>query len=584
MRTLIDFCAPQGDPASALRGAFEHPCQTLIAHTPAEVKPLLDQVDALARSGLWCVGYVRYEAASAFDHALHTHAPDGPLAWFGIYDKCLPWPHDTTLQGSAQVHWHPALTRDTFDANMARIHQAIAAGELYQVNYTAALHGQLQGDPQALFMALQRAQPGAYSAFIDTGREQVLSVSPELFFDWHGKQILVRPMKGTAPRGASPATDAALAEQLRSTPKELAENVMIVDLLRNDLSRIAQPFSVHTPRLFQVQALPTVFQMVSDVSATTRPGTTLTEVFSALFPCGSITGAPKVRAMQLICDLEPHPRGVYCGAVGVVRPGGHATFNVAIRTVTLKDDHAQCGIGSGITFDATAEAEWQEWRVKRGFLDRASQPFNLLETLCLEDGQLRHVSAHLARLARAGAHFGYPLDTANVEQALHALAQSHPQGDWRVRLQLGRNGQVQTEAFALAPTPEPVRLQLAHTPLEEADSEFVRFKTTHRPHYDAFTPTEPGVFDTVLWNRQGEITECTRGNIALRIDGQWVTPPLSCGLLDGVGRALLLAQGQLVERVVRVDELPQVQALAFVNSLRGWLAAQLAPSPKPHVP
>lgn len=574
MRTLLDFRAPQSDPAAAVRHAFERPVQTLIANTPDQVRPLLDQVDALARQGHWCIGYVRYEAAPAFDAAFTTHPADGPLAYFAVYDQAQPWPEDDT-PGEAQVQWHSPLQREGFNQRMDRIHQAIAAGDLYQVNYTAPLHGTLQGDARALFMALRRAQPNGYAAFLDTGAEQVLSVSPELFFDWQDDRILVRPMKGTAPRGASAADDERLTQALRTSPKELAENVMIVDLLRNDLSRIAQPFSVKTPRLFHIETLPTVFQMVSDVQALTRPGTTLADVFTALFPCGSITGAPKVRAMQLIQAIEPEARGVYCGTVGVVRPGGHATFNVAIRTVTVRGQAARCGIGSGITFDATADDEWQEWRHKRGFLERASQRFSLLETLRLEAGQWRDAPLHAARLTRAAAHFGYPLSAAALQDQLHTLSQSHLQGTWRVRLLLASNGQVSATAYPLEASPERVVLKLANTTFEAADSEFVRFKTTHRAHYDAYTPTQPGVFDTLLYNRHGELTECTRGNIAVKLDGRWVTPPLRCGLLDGVARARHVQSGTLTEAVVRVQDLPRAQGLAFVNSLRGWLAADL---------
>lgn len=574
MPTLIDFCAPHTDSGAALRCSFDLPCQTLVAHTSDQVRPLLDAVGALARQGLWCVGYLRYEAAPAFDSALAVHAPDGPLAWFGVYEQAQEWPAEAT-EAPAQVYWNSGIARADFDQQMGRIHQAITEGELYQVNYTAPLHGTFEGNVQTLFLALRRAQPNGYAAFLDTGFEQVLSVSPELFFDWKDDRILVRPMKGTAARGASAQEDALQSERLRSSPKELAENVMIVDLLRNDLSRIAQPFTIKTPQLFQVQTLPTVFQMVSDVQAVTRDGTTLTDVFAALFPCGSITGAPKVRAMHMIQTLEPQARGIYCGAIGVVRPGGHATFNVAIRTVTLQGAAARCGFGSGITADATATDEWQEWRHKRGFLVRASQSFDLLETIRLEEGRLHRVSAHLARMARAAAHFAYSFDAAKLEPLLQQLAVSHPQGLWRVRLQLGANGQAQAQALPLQVTPTPVLLQLAECALEEADGEFVRFKTTHRAHYEAFAPTEASVFDTVLWNRQGEITECTRGNIAVLLDGRWVTPPLSCGLLNGVARAHYLQQQRLVEEVVRLADLPRAQALAFVNSLRGWVEARL---------
>lgn len=571
---LIDFADPQQPGATALPLAFGEPDQVLVAHAVDEVAAVLAQVDALSRQGHWCVGYVRYEAAPAFDAALQVHAADGPLVWFGVHAQPLPEVASETLP-EPTVAWNAAVARPVFDLNMADIHRAIAAGELYQVNYTAPLQAQFAGSALAYFQALRRAQPRAYSAFIDAGGEQVLSVSPELFFDWNGERILGRPMKGTAARGVTPADDAANATQLRNTPKERAENVMIVDLIRNDLSRIAQPHSVKVPRLFHLEALPTVWQMTSDVEATTRPGTTLLDVFTALFPCGSITGAPKVQAMRMIKTLEPEARGVYCGAVGVVRPGGNATFNVAIRTVTVQGDKARCGIGSGITFDAQADGEWAEWRSKRMFLERASQPFELLETLALHDGVLPHVDMHLDRMATAAQHFGTPWDRARALQALHALAATHPQGRYRVRLLLPASGHFQAQAFALAATPQPVCLQLAHAPLADAHGEFVRFKTTRRAHYDAFTPTDPGVFDTVLFNAEGEVTECTRGNLAVLLDGRWVTPPLSCGLLPGIGRAVHLQSGRLTEAVVRVQDLPRAQGLAFINSLRGWLDARL---------
>jgi len=577
MQTLIDFAATGADSASApMRCAFGAPCQTLVAHSMAQVRPVLDAVQALAQQGLWCVGYLRYEASAAFDPALSVHEADGPLAWFGVHKAPQDWP-EPEMQTAATVvaQWQDGLSRTAFEQGMVDIHRAIADGEVYQINYTSQLHGKLQGNALDLFMALRRAQPGGYGAYIDTGCEQVLSVSPELFFDWDGERILTRPMKGTTPRGATAQDDAALAAQLRASAKEQAENVMIVDLIRNDLSRVAQPNSVTVPHLFRLEALPSVWQMTSDVQARTRPGTTLAEVFAALFPSGSITGAPKVRAMQMIRALEPEPRGVYCGAVGVVRPGGAATFNVAIRTVTAQGDELRCGIGSGITADATANGEWQEWRHKRAFLERASQPFELLETLALEDGNLRHAPDHLARLARAAAHFGYPWDMARVKASLMQLADAHRQGLWRVRLRLDARGQAQAEAYAMEVTPTPVKLALAPTAFEEAGSEFVRFKTTKRAHYDAAAPHMAGVFDTLLWNRQGELTECTRGNVAVQLDGRWVTPPLYCGLLDGVGRANYLREGRLVEAVVRVDDLPRATGLAFVNSLRGWLDAVL---------
>ncbi|SEL23733.1 para-aminobenzoate synthetase / 4-amino-4-deoxychorismate lyase [Variovorax sp. YR750] len=577
-RTLIDFAQPHGD-ARRLRLGFGAPSRVLVARTAAEVHPVLDAVEALAREGRWCVGYLRYEAAEAFDRAFAVHTEDGPLAWFGVHDEALPWPEAPGDDAAPSIDWQPGISRADFDRRMQAIHRAITDGELYQLNYTAALHARFDGDAQTLFMALRQAQPDGYTAFIDTGEEQVLSVSPELFFDWRGDRILTRPMKGTAPRGATPAEDETLAQRLRTVPKERAENVMIVDLIRNDLSRVARPFSVRVPRLFHTEALPTVWQMTSDVEALVREGTTLADVFGALFPCGSITGAPKVSAMRMIRELEPEARGVYCGAVGIVRPGGHATFNVPIRTVTLRNGEARCGIGSGITADARADAEWEEWHHKRAFLDRAGQAstpsFDLLETLALADGELRDAPEHLARMAAAAAHFGRPWNEETVARCLDGLKARHAAGMWRVRLLLDAQGTPRAEAFAMEAPPARVRLQLAERPFDEAHGDFTRFKTTRRAHYEAFAPTAPGVFDTLLWNRDREITECTRGNIALLLDGRWVTPPLHCGLLNGIGRANRVRGGQLAEAVVRVDDLPRVRALAFVNSLRGWLDADL---------
>lgn len=558
------------------------------------LRALLHTVEQAARAGCWCVGGLRYEAASALRPALQTQAASGPLAWFAVCEAppvgAISAPPNGGLPPPLPaLHWESTLSRAAFDAGMGRIHAGIAQGHYYQINYTQQLHGRADApvDGAALFAHLQRAQPGGYAVYLDMGAQQIASVSPELFFDWHqpaqgSGHILTRPMKGTAARGATPQADAAQAQHLQTSAKERAENVMVVDMLRNDLGQIAELGSVQVPSLFDVQALPSVWQMTSDVRAQLPQGTGLLAVFEALFPCGSVTGAPKRSAMRAIAALETEPRGWYCGALGVVRPDGaggiRATFNVPIRTVVVQGEERQdvrCGIGSGITADATAPGEWAEWRAKRAFVERVSMAFDLLETLALENGHLRHLPLHLQRMQAAAQHFGYPWQAAAVQSALLALAQAHPTGLLRVRCTLSADGRVDAQAHACGAPPAQVWLQLAPEPLPEAHSEFVRFKTSRRAHYERFAPKEAHIFDTVLWNEAGEITEGTRGNVAALIEGQWVTPALSCGLLNGIGRQVALAEGRVVEGVIRVADLPRVQQWAFVNSLRGWVNAKL---------
>lgn len=604
---LIDFAASHdGVTPSQPRCVWGTPRYVLTAYDVGQVCPIIMQAEAAARAGAWVVGYVCYEAAPAFDAALQVCPPlqtsnAVPLVWFAVHDAPLTSGDSASASASESaphIVWDtaPLNALDTFADALAHIQSGIAQGTYYQVNYTTALWGRLQaGTASTLFAALQRAQPGGYAALLDiavdaavdaASAHQVLSLSPELFFDWRADAngqgpILTRPMKGTAARGRTPAQDAHQAALLGRSAKERAENVMIVDLLRNDLSRIATAHSVRVERLFHVQALPTVWQMTSDVQAHTRPGTRLVDVFRALFPCGSVTGAPKVQAMRAIAALEGQPRGVYCGALGWLRPDGQggmaATFNVPIRTLELRGTRVRYNVGSGIVWGADTQAEWREWHAKRAFVERASAPFELLETLALDEGTLRQCALHLARMQGAAAHFGYPWDEACITACLQSLIAQHPHGLWRVRLLLNAHGQPQAQAFALTATPQPVRLKLAPRPLSNAHSEFVHYKTTRRAHYAAFAPdAASGVFDTLLYNEAGEITETTFGNVAALLDGRWVTPALSSGLLPGVGRALALQHGRVIEQVLRLrEDVPRVQAWAFINSLRGWLSAEL---------
>lgn len=612
---LVDFPDPTAPDAPRWRWRFGQPTRWLVAHDPAQVAPLLDAVHAAARQGQWCVGWVAYEAAPGLNPHLPVKAlpPGQPYAVWAVFDEAHPWPGpatrpsgDAPAGGWAAGPWQADLAEPEARDRIEAIRALIRAGEVYQVNLTTRLastwcnpSGPPQGGIVPWFEALQRSQPQAYSLMLDARAAcrapgVVLSISPELFVDWHGEQLTTRPMKGTAARQPEPQADADAAEALRASDKERAENLMIVDLLRNDLSRVAQVGSVAVPRLFDLEAWPTVWQMTSTITARSRAGLTLSALFGALFPCGSVTGAPKRQAMHHIARLERSPRGVYCGAVGLIQPGGRATFNVPIRTAVLHTPPpdapwtARCGVGSGITLDAEPAAEVREWRAKQVFLHRADRPFQLLESLRLEDGVLARRELHLARLRRSAAHFAWPwardpAHTARVmhdiEDALAQVASAHPHGAFKIRLLVDTAGLPQAECAPLADLPRHpeggLRVSLAASPMPEAD-DFVRHKTTRREAYAAFQPA-PGCVDTLLFNARGELTEFTIGNLALRRDGVWYTPPLSSGLLPGVMRATLLAEGHLTERVLTRDDLLAHEGLALLNSVRGWVDVTLSP-------
>ncbi len=588
----LDF-APGDVEAGGASLRFGEPVRTLVATSPAEVVPVLGEVDQACAAGWWATGFVTYDAAPAFDAAFtvpggRARGPaDLPLAWFGLHRAPL---EDADAAPGAVLPgpWRAGVDPEAYGVAFEEVQDAVRRGDTYQTNLTLPLRAGWDdgAEDHARYARLLAAQGRAFGAYLDLGRHHVLSVSPELFFARRGTTVTTRPMKGTARRGRSSAEDEERLAGLRASAKERAENVMITDLLRNDLGRVAVPGTVDVPALCVPERYPTVWQLTSTVTAEVPPGAGLADLFGALFPCGSVTGAPKVSTMALIGRLEPHPRGLYCGTVGVVAPGGDATFSVAIRTLVADTlaRTATYGVGSGVTVDSTPAGEHDELLAKAAVLTAAPRPaFDLLETLRLEDGAWWALEQHLHRLAGSAAYFDRPDPVGAARRALDALAVTRAEGRWRVRLTVDAEGRAATAAEPLAPDPDrPWRLVLAAGPVDEQDV-FLAHKTTwrqvyapHREHAAA-----QGADDALLWNTRGEVTETTIGSVALRDGDGWWTPPVSCGLLPGVERALGLADGRVRERVLTVAEVQRALhrggALFFLNSVRGWRPAALAP-------
>ncbi|MHA6615722.1 aminodeoxychorismate synthase component I [Pseudonocardia sp. DLS-67] len=565
---------------SALR--FAEAGQVLAAWEPAEVAGVLDEVERRTAAGMWAFGFVAYEAAPGLDPALPARDPVAglPLAWFALAVEperaaaLRPGPG-----GWPAGSWTPEWDERHHRAAVRDVRSRIAAGETYQCNLTTRLTRGLDGDPEELYRDLALAQRGAYNAYLDTGRFVVAGASPELFFQLSGDRILMRPMKGTAARGRTVAEDERAVTRLRSSAKEQAENIMIVDLVRNDLARVATTGSVTVPRLLRAERFATVHQLTSDVTARLRPDVGLTGIFRALFPCGSVTGAPKARTMELIRDLEDGPRGVYCGSVGVVAPPGaapyRARFSVAIRTVLIDRERgiATYGTGGGITWSSRPAAEYAELLTKARVLDTHPREFHLIETMRQETGRLRSLDAHLARVAASASYFGFRFDPAAVLAALDARLAGVR--DARVRLRCCRDGTVGVDAEEL-PTAAtgPVRLVIDPEPVDSTAC-WPHHKTSLREPYSSRLARHPAADDVLLVNERGEVTESCTANLAVRLDGGWWTPPLGSGCLPGVERARLVATGALRERTLRPDDLVDAEELALVNSLRGRRAAVL---------
>ncbi len=567
---------------------FDAPVDVVVAESLDQVLPALSRVEAACADGLTAAGYVAYEAAPAFDSSLQAHPSRIPLLLFGLFESSAA--AELAPASSLQLPLAPQQGRDDYEKALAQIKEHLRNGDTYQVNYTQHLLGHTEIEPEQLFASLYAAQPSELAAFIQWRELSICSVSPELFFSLENDKITMEPMKGTRPRGKTAEQDQQLHDELLSSEKERAENLMIVDMVRNDLGRIATPGSVKKERLFKIVELPTLWQQVSTISATSKAS--LTQLFTALFPCASITGAPKASTMKIIKSLEPGPRGVYTGAIGVIRGTQGMRFNVAIRTLTLdsRTQSAEYGIGGGIVWDSEIESEWQETLLKAKVLNPDLQDFSLLETMRFEPGSgiARH-TLHVERLLSAAQYFGVPLTRERVESALASLkatAQSASENDdpitgghnssqpARIRLLVNHQGEITLQSMPLPAPQAQVTLKLAASPVDTRDK-YLQFKTTQRDTYQRLAQAQSDCDDVILWNERGEITETTIYNIYLEIDGELLTPARHCGLLPGTYRQQLLDEGLVREAVLSKDDLRRATRIAVSNSVRGMQDAIL---------
>lgn len=552
--------------------SFAEPTEVLAASCLADVHRVIEAAESWAASGAYAVLALAYEAAPAFDQALRVRSGSSfPLAWVARYTILSPPP--SAANEFVLGPWRAQLGRLDYLQNVSAVRELLSRGEAYQVNLTFFSQAEFVGDPLGLFLAT--VGHGGYQAFLDLGHSQILCFSPELFFSLRGDVLTARPMKGTLARSPGVAPDTA-CESLVVCPKNRAENVMIVDLLRNDLGRIAVTGSVAVPQMFTVEIYPTVLQMTSTVTARRRRGVGLWQTLSALFPCGSVTGAPKIRAMEIIADQEIAPRGLYCGALGWLAPGGDATFCVPIRTAMHRQGVFTLGVGGGITFDSQPSAEWAECLAKRAFLE---SPFWLLETLRLDRGRFVLLEGHLARLAKSVDHLDRLVDMPAVHAALRRVADERSSGRWRVRLLVDAVGEIKITVEPLGRFGRGVvPVGLAAEPVR-ASNPWLSHKTTRREIYAKAMASRPDCEEVILWNERGEITEATTANVVLLIRGRLLTPAASCGLLPGVRRAALLDRGRVVEAVLTRHDLLCAEAVWLVNSLRGWRRVELRDCP-----
>ena len=548
---------------------FRSPIKIIKSSVLEEVQPGLTEIYRLVKEERYhAAGFISYDASPAFDDALcATRDETIPLLWFGLYERAESMNLPDPASPPSVPEWKAGITRAEYLKGIGAVKKQIRLGNTYQVNYTYRMGCPFQEDPWHLFLRLQAAQEALYGAYINTEEWAVCSASPELFFTLEDRKITTRPMKGTAPRKPDARSDKAQADWLYHSEKNRAENRMIVDMIRNDLGRIARTGSVKVSRLFNIERYPTLWQMTTEVKAETDK--TVPEIFKALFPCASITGAPKYKTMSIIKEVEATPRGLYTGSIGYIAPGRKAQFNVAIRTAFVQKSNSEAvyGTGGGITWDSEAVNEFEETETKARILTAQPPVFSLLETILWNpaDGYFL-LDRHLDRLNRSAEYFGIPFDRNEVLTLLVRQESRFSGERKRIRLLVQKNGRIDWEDKPCFPNPA-WSMSLAKEPVVSSDP-FLHHKTTCRRVYEEAKAASPGTDDVLLWNERGEITESCIANVVVVLNGQAYTPPISSGLLAGTYREELLEKGEIQERVITMDDLKRVDDIYLINSVR----------------
>ncbi len=559
---------------------FDQPVKTFRANALKDTRTTIQNAENYAKKHeKYLIGYISYDSAPAFDSALEVISNNEfPYCLFGIFNA--PRELDTLEQPEApapQIDWLPSISKDRYLEDISYIRNRLEDGDTYQVNHTFRLKARYSGNCYSLFYKLTTSQPTKHAAYIETNDLAVCSASPELFFSRKGEILCSRPMKGTHPRGLDYHSDIAAARHLSSDEKSRAENIMIVDMIRNDMGKIAKTGSVSVTDMFTTERYPTLWQMTSTVQCFTEDS--LLDIFSALFPCASITGAPKRAAMKIITQRETTPRNLYCGSIGYMLPNGDCSFNVAIRTAVIDklNSSVEYGSGGGIVWDSCAHAEFDEACLKAMLLNQpTAKPFQILETMLYtpNDGFFL-LDKHLLRMQQSAEYFGYDFPAAIINAELNRYAQSF-NTPMRIRLLLDKDNTFEIQSFniELNSNSVPAKIALATEPIDK-NNVFLYHKTTNRDVYNKAAQSCPDADDVILYNQDGEITESTISNIVVEINGTKYTPPVSSGLLAGTFRRYLLESGEITEKVITIDELKSTHNIFLINSVRKWRKAIL---------